>query len=367
MKKKEYILTNHYHDLIYKIEETKNLEQLDNISKLLKNNLESKDYLKLNHLLIFKLSNIYFSKALILKKKFHNKILPYSFKTIFSLLKSNNFISPLYENFFERNEMKNIFKDTPKKKDKKKCVLNIFQKNLKNIFNISKIEDNNFGYSIIDLNGNFLWFCEKSEILFENFKNTKIKNFFDLLIPFSKNLLFEKFDKKNKENFSLFKKNARIGKKIFFSYVIYSQIKVKKFEKYLYDLSPKNFQEFENIIFLYKKKKTIFNRYLKELTSKCKLIIIKITKEDIFNIKFYGEEKIIFYTKNLKLVKLSKFDLENKNFFLENEFLYKKVIYLETKESKNILNFNYMLMKDDLVIKNVERDIVFKYKKNIRI
>ena len=366
MKKKEFALTNYYHDLIYNIQEIKSIKEFDKISLLLKTDLETQNFLTLNHLFIFKLSNNYFSKALILKKKFKVENLPCSFNDIFSLLKKHDFVSPLYNTFFQKNEMKNIFK-TKKKIKKKKDILKIFKNNLKNIFDLQKIDDYKIGYSIIDLNGNFLWCSKKSEILFENFRNKKIKNFFNLLIPFSKNLLFKKFEKTNSKDFTLFEEDSKIGKKIYFTFVIYSQIKINKFEKYLYSLNIKNFTEFQKVISNNKCEFTIFNRYLKQLRSKCKLIIIKLSKDDLLNIEFNEDEKIVFYNKNMKLIKLSRFEIFNPNgvYLKKTEFLYKKVIYLETREINSKLNFDYKLMKEDFIIKKIEEEIKLKYKKNI--
>lgn len=87
-----------------------------------------------------------------------------------------------------------------------------------------------FGYSLVDLEGNFIWADDNSQRLFEikvNYEKGIHGNFFDLMIPQSK------FYIKNKYGESIFNNQSNPNNSVCFSYVIFSKKTMDKYLKHL--------------------------------------------------------------------------------------------------------------------------------------
>ncbi len=86
--------------------------------------------------------------------------------------------------------------------------------------------EKNYGYSILDRTGNFIW-CDKMTEKYFEFTSTKsmFSNFFDMMIPYSRKIVREKFCDKNEADNYIFDRDFRPGSKIAFSYCIYSKKK----------------------------------------------------------------------------------------------------------------------------------------------
>ena len=155
--------------------------------------------------------------------------------------------------------------------------------NLNLLLNLdSKVErylNKNFGYALLDLNGDFIWCDPNCEKFFElRAKELPFKNFFELMIPFSKNLLTRKFGEE------LFGANNYIGSSLAFSYVIYSRNSMNKFLKCLKKLNIRSEAEFHERMRKRDTEDAIYHQYLKALSSRATLVLLKFTRGEFRNI-----------------------------------------------------------------------------------
>ena len=150
---------------------------------------------------------------------------------------------------------------------------------LKMDFKTERYLNKNFGYSLLDLNGDFIWCDSNCEKFFEfKFREDGPKNFFDLMIPFSKNFLTQKFGNE------LFKEANSIGSAITFAYVIYSMNSVSKFLKCIKKLRFENEEDFHLRMKSRTSTDAIYHQYLKALSSRASLVMLKFTRGELKSI-----------------------------------------------------------------------------------
>ena len=344
-----------------------NLEDFEEISFILWKKFANSNILKINPLVIMSISNSFFGKIICLSKK--GKIS----KSISMMIKfffKNNFVSPIFINHFHKNQFntKKINSDELKIKDTFNKFLNKYENNLSNLMDLIATKDNsirNYGYSLVDLKGNFIWCDNRSQQLFELYKIID-KNFFDLLIPLSKNLLKKKFCKNN--DLKIFGEDAKVGSSVIFSYIVYSHNKLNKFSKFLIKNGIKKENELDDILNKMKNSRTLYNMYLKSLSSRFSIISLKSSKDKLNKLEnlknkeiefFDGEKNVFLKIGEESVSKNNGFSYINRSRF---KIYYKNVILIETRISKKIHNFDFLKMKNDPQIKEFQKKIFKKLK-----
>jgi hypothetical protein len=256
--------------------------------------------------------------------------------------------------------------------------------NLKKLLNTSTKSnsiDKNLGFCLLDLEGNFLFLCKKSRHFF-GIKNTetKISNFFELLIPFSRQMLVQKYGPE------MLSTNRNNNASCNFTYVIYSKTALKKFYNIMKNKKLETREQLEDKLNSIESNENngrdLYHAYLTSLTSCATIMTIKYTDKDISE---FSEQKNLF-RKNLKLfetdylsrefVNPNNYDradpstpgenfgggnfkdissypknlsdrLEDAHFSNSGYFVYtKQVILLKTRFSKHAASFNYHDLKD---------------------
>lgn len=258
----------------------------------------------------------------------------------------------------------------------------------------------NFGYALLDLNGDFIWCDSNSEKFFEmRSKELASENFFNLMIPFSRNFLTKKFGEE------LFTQTNSIGSSLSFSYVIYSKNSMNKFLKCLKKLGITNEMEFKDRLKKKDAEDSIYHQYLKSLSSRATLILLKFTKAEFkdmiscpkYNINVTSSLAGIVSKDQSKaredpeaepedhsqisekvqeakhstekaqediqesLNKLEKINSMNKDD--ASEVVFRNAVLLETRLSLNVPQFDYRKLSDDPIIKQFEEKILSKISK----
>lgn len=262
-------------------------------------------------------------------------------------------------------------------------LLEQVNQNLNHLLNFNNNEkmNKNYGYSLVGLNGDFIWCDSISQKLFE-FKEKKNvnKNIFDLMIPFSRQLIHKKFGEE------IFQANCDFGTSNIFSYVTYSKNSMNKFYKCIKSLVTNEEQFRERL----KKKGTddaIYNQYLKALSSRATLVLLKFTRSELTGMledRKYGiKSKSQFFQgllgKNaekgskkrdsLKTGKSKKGETagEDKDKIDDkSELICKEAILLETRLSYNTPRFDYSLLQNDPKIVQFENKIIKRISKWIK-
>lgn len=255
-----------------------------------------------------------------------------------------------------------------------------------------KILQRKFGFSFLDLNGDFIWFDKKTRDFFEIQNLEKKRNFFDYMIPFSKHKIHKKFCEKG--NSSIFKNEEDLEKSFNFPYVIYSKDNLENFIKHLKKKENKNFKEIKN---QNSKKigKSLYFKYLKGLSSNATYKILKIKKKEFQNLQ-KSQNFANYNFGNIKNKKKSKKENEkkkkkikrsnlenfpnkeftcdvflNKNNLIqiettedddEDEFIYKEVILLKTRLTRKKQQFDFDKMKNDVQILEFEKIVRDRFK-----
>ena len=344
-----------------------NLEDFEEISFILNKKFANSDILKINPLVIMSISNSFFGKIICLCKK---GLISKSISKMIKFFFKYNFVSPIFKNHFHRNEFdyKKIKCDDFQKKENFEKFINKYEKNLSKLIDLISTKNDsirNYGYSLVDLKGNFIWCDNRSQQLFELYKIID-KNFFDLLIPLSKNLLKKKFCLNN--DLKIFDENSKIGSSISFSYIVYSHNKLNKLSKFLIKNGIKKENELDDILNKMKNSKTLYNMYLKSLSSRFSIISLKSCKDKLDKLENLKNKEIIFFDgeKNVVLKIGEESVSKNNGFSYINrsrfKVYYKNVILIETRISKKIHNFDFLKMVDDPKIKEFQRKIFKKLK-----
>ncbi len=276
-----------------------------------------------------------------------------------------------YSEYLDRKYRLEGFQDkfVEEKKINEKKLLDLWDINLSLLFHLDRKSEEfinkSFGYALVDLNGDFIWMDQNSQKFFEtkNRKNLNI-NFFDLMITFSKNYLVKKF-----KSHQLFDSSSPIGSSKTFSYVIYSKTSMNKFVKQLKTKKKLDEDQLCKILNDMSNQQSVYFKYLKALSSKATILVLKFSRtefKDIVEKKDYKinvtsglsdvvkdfcevtRKKIIEKKRKKKIVyNFAKSDDESRS-----KVYYKHAILLETRIAKNIPGFNYSkLLKDPKITK----------------
>ena len=364
-------------EILSQLETVEELEEFCEIllKKLNQINLQTSNPLVLNYLT----NNILGTILCLIKENY----LPDKILKLVEFLDEKGLLNEVYKVIFKKIYFESLDKKFENqiinKKEDEEMEKN-FNLNLDILLNLdSRAEryiNKNFGYSLVDLNGDIIWCDKNSEKFFEiNQKKTENKNIFNLMIPFSIHQIFKKFCIKNGNLYELFEKdNKNLGKSIAFSYIVYSKDNLSKYIKHL---KKKNITEFDKIKDINNKKdnsKNIYYKYLKALSSKATLIVLKFTKNEfaeiLKNIKFKIEvtnclHKIIDDFERNKINNELEFRKTNgfKRKVYKDDVIYKMAILLETRFSKNVPNFDFQKMQSDKKIIEFENIVREKIKK----
>jgi len=208
-----------------------------------------------------------------------------------------------------------------------------------------------FGYSLLDLEGNFLWSDENSLKFFElRPEDLKSSSFFEMMIPHSKQYLLKKFGQK-------LLPNSTYGTSIAFSYVIYSKNSANKFVKQARKIvkkPPRLKKEVKERTDSHNKNFELYFKYLKSLSSKATLIALTFSKCDLSVLtQSYGEKLSLITDDEKKLIDASN----------EDSFITKDAILIETRLSRNIPNFPYSDLENEKYIQVLKDMIESKLRK----
>ena len=177
-----------------------------------------------------------------------------------------------------------------------------------------------------------------AETLFEKKSDVLMRsNFFELMIPFSKQTL------KNKIGEKIF--NGIIDEPRVFTYTLYSKLALKRYIKTLSRVKRANplkvnrnngkFQENDCILedtedIMTQNDYEVYFTYLQALTSQAKIVYLECRNIDM------GIENEIGNQRN---------DIVSKEVLIDRNVVFKPYISLETRKSKHIQKFKYSLME----------------------
>ena len=260
----------------------------------------------------------------------------------------HRFLSEQIERIKEEALTENLkleeIKEDSVKPDGKPEVNSNLRETLYRMLNISekaeKYTKKHFGYSLLDLQGNFVWADENSCALLDmekgEFAADQEINFFDLMIPMSKKYLHSKFGEE------FFGDSKEIGSSRAFTYVIYSK---SAMQNCLRTFKKKRIED-PNTTFLNppnNKHLEIFTRYLKSLSSRASLIMLSFSEAELQS-----------------LLKSDKCDMQISTHFFNSLIstlqtsskktkpqIFKLFVFLETRLATVIPNFDYSFMKDE--------------------
>lgn len=383
-------LTNY----IDSISQVHDLVDFDSCLEILLIKLQKTDLQTLEPIILFTLFNNICAQIMVLSNK---KIISKASSNLVRYLNQLDFLPPIYRPLLAQLDDQvpvlspsNIRKyQSPYPQDLYHSIPEIALKSLDfDLAKLLKTEDKtpkyiskNFGYAILDINGDFIWQDEKSENLFE-IKKSKLysTNLFELMIPFSKQILVGRFGPE------LFSKKDNCAQSIVFSHVIYSRESMKRFLRSIRKLNPKSKRELLSL--MNDSTNSIYQKYLKSLSSRATLVLLKYTKSEFKRIiqnrskdvqmsehlqhlmqrltpKKNGnndENEIEFAaygidsfdprigveeeSKKPKLIQEPEHSLSSDE---DLEFVYRNAILLETRLSYNTPQFDYSKMDDDVI------------------
>lgn len=171
------------------------------------------------------------------------------------------------------------------------ALIRMFEHRLEQLTNVGctniKLINRNFGYALLDLQGNFIWCDEKSLKVFEmQTSDPSNQNLFELMIPFSKRLL------RHKLGGELFAEDSRVGSSKTFSYVIYSKTSMNQYLKCVKRIDIKCQNELRRKLKEAEGPNSLYHKYLRTLTSRATVIVLKFSKAEFRNILEQREYKI---------------------------------------------------------------------------
>ena len=235
-------------------------------------------------------------------------------------------------------------------------IQNALQENLNRLLNINnqaeRYTKKNFGYSLLDLEGNFVW-ADKNTMQKLEFVSAELKdkpiNLFNLMIPPSRKYLKTKFSEE------LFSDCKSIGDSKSFSYVIYSKTAVqdclKKFKKM-------NVSDPDEVLLNSKGKEhqEMFTKFMKTISSRATLVMLSVNPSEL------NESSKI---KNIKY-NLLKNNLDRKKNINEDSDYIELFIFLETRLSGCVPDFDFSLLENDPKIQKFKMDMKKSLSKNLR-
>lgn len=343
--------------------------ELGAVCKTLKQKLISLSVDQIDGLVLASMCNSILSKILIMKK---DKDLAPEVADLVEVIMDKEIMPPVfrviyqqkYNDHLDKNyQIERVINNKNTQVKELKNFEESFSFNLDVLLKLSteseKLLHKTFGFSFIDLQGNFIWCDSNSERLFE-FKNSECgeKNLFNCMIPYSVNLLIKKF---GEEMLSL---NRKIGSSCAFSYVIYSR---KAMNKYLKQLRKKGIRKLEDAPhYLRKEAKSIYFRYMKALSSRATLVVLKYADNELEELKESPNMEINltaeFKARDTDVDVFSDAEgAESKpdegGFKKMSGVHHKLAIMLETRIARTIPDFDYTKMLQDPQIVEFERII----------
>ena len=352
--------------------------QLNSLCKILKDKLQAMNIEQIDHIIMMAICNSILSKLLI---SIRNDNLPVPIAELVEVIIEKNLMPPVFKIIYQQKYFEHLDKNyqierIANNKNMQVKELNNFEEsfnfNLDILLKLSneseKLMQKTFGFSFIDLKGNFIWCDTNSERLLE-FKNneSKDKNLFDMMIPYSANLLNKKF---GEELLSL---NRKIGSSCAFSYVIYSKKAMNKYLKQLRKKGIKKIDEAPKAIV--NESKAIYFRYMKALSSRASLIVLKYTDKELEDLKQHSNMEVNltheFTSRNtdVDVFNDDRNSVSNDNpdskvleggFKKLGDLHYKLAIMLETRIARTIPDFDYTKMLQDPKIMEFENTIAKK-------
>lgn len=212
-----------------------------------------------------------------------------------------------------------------------------------------------FGYSLLDLNGKFLWADDNSLKFFEK-KPEELYDctLFEMMIPHSKLFLKQKYGERM---FKFDHANQSYGENICFSYVIYSKNSANKFVKQARKVmkrQPRIKKEVQENEDTGNKDSELYYTYLKSLSSKATLIALTFTKKELGQIMKNHGEKIDLVSKE------ERSTIENAE---GEQYITKNAILMETRFSRSIPKFKFSELEGDPKIQELKAMIDIKMEK----
>ena len=212
----------------------------------------------------------------------------------------------------------------------------------------------NFGNSLLDFEGNFLWAdkrtCNILDLKKPQFASEDSKvNLFNLMIPPSKRFL------KKKLGGVIFKRENPFGTRRSMSYVIYSGNTLEKFKKSLVSKGVKDAKSY--IAKQCKKsKEQLFINMLKSASSRVTLVGLSYSSKELQSL--LDSEKCQFEN--------SKYMFKFLQDSMKNGQRKQKFIFMETRLSGNIPGFDYRKLLNDKVILEYQTEIQKALDKNLK-
>ena len=378
------------------------------------------DLVKINPLILNVLANNISAKILTI---FLESPLTQTANSLIQFIASKNLLSPVYQSLLSQalhpstSPTKNSpikFKLIPSHLPSSEIdPFQIFDHNLEQLLKIDskseKYVNRNFGYSILDLSGQFIWCDEKSERVFEtNSNGLFLRNLFDLMIPFSQNFLHQKFGG------HLFENNPQVGSAVTFSYVVYSKTSMTQFVKCLKRFGVHDARDLKSRFENTHEENSIYHQYLRALSSRATIIPLKFTRTEFKGIIDSRKYNIHATRALLDLFKGPEFEVSEDNddkqqpvnltHFMEDcvaksppcekyglnieeritenkrsnerrlpvrnkggfdsDVIVMNAILLETRYASDFPRFEYNLMRGDPVIRGFEEKIIRKLAKD---
>jgi len=326
-------------------------EDLETICRIINTKLKCRDLSQFNILVLEAICNPVLTKIFVIgmgpegaklaDAMIVRNIMPVIYVEVFQSMLSTQ-LDGLY-NIERKEEPKVIKYDRKAKKEFRDNLSEL----LKTDANPELAMPKTMGYSFFSASGEYIW-GDRNTLRLLEIKQDQAKelNLFQQMIPYSAHYLSTRFGEK------LFKRNAKIGSTICFSFVIYSKQSVAKYIKQLRNKKIKRLSEVQEE----ESTKGVYFKYLKALSCRVTLVPLQYSKEELE--KFLQKRKkaeTSEVTVEVTAVAKKKISKKNRRTKSTNKNQTREVsdkpvevsVMLEMRTSKNIPEFNYRAMEDD--------------------
>lgn len=252
------------------------LDELEDACRILGDKLKSRDLSQFNVLVLEAICSPVLTKMFILgmghegtklvETMLARNIMPTVYSEVFQDMLSTK-LDGLYN--IEREEEAKVFTyDKTAKKEFKASLREL----LKTDADLEPAVPKTMGFSFFSISGEYIWGDGNALRLLER-KHDQMKgsNLFKQMIPYSAHYLSQRFGKK------LFKKDAKIGSTLCFSFVIYSKQAVNKYIKQIRNKKIKKLSDVQED----SNKKTVYFKFLKSLSCRATLVSLQYSKDDL--------------------------------------------------------------------------------------
>lgn len=220
---------------------------------------------------------------------------------------------------------------------------NNLRETLYRVLNISdkaeKYTKKHFGYSLLDLKGDFVWADKNTCLLLDltksHFDDQNKVNLFDLMIPMSKRYLHLKFGEE------LFGASKEVGASKCFSYVIYSR---STMQTCLRTFKKMNVEDPDSALLndQSNRDREVFTRYLKAVSSRASLIMLSFNRAEIQSL-LNSDKCQMQISKQI----CEQIQPKGDQFMSQKLQIYKLFIFLETRLATSTPNFDFSLMRTE--------------------